>query len=643
MQAMRCRRRLVHVTLLLAALALVSACATPIGVTQVDHTAVYRTFTRSALSGRDPSLFTTQVLLRRGLERRFAEEPATVIAELRGSGAGLSPETLFVLAELSFVHAERAHSTEHYLASAVYALAFLGHPEWRAAGLLANAIDPRTRMACDFYNLGLVDGLKAPAREPHAGNAPDLPEVVLTDRTLALPFGELELRTAPETFFWGGYRFSRFIATAEYEVRGLRNRYRQAGVGAPLLAEVTPVATGGEGELARKRIPPRAKVPITAAVRIPSLLDGIATGRLRGTIEIYPADASRTIEINGVRVPLELDPSAALAYMLEGAPVWDTELRGFLRASNSVFGDGLIMMQPYRPGRVPVVLVHGTASSPARWAELVNEVQNDPVLGERVQIWLFNYNTSNPILYSARLLREALGRAVHDFDPSGTDPALHRMVVMGHSQGGLLTRLMVTESGDRFWDAASRVPFAQLRTTPEERAVLQPAMFFEPLPFVTRVVFMSTPHRGSYRASRVALGLVRRIVRLPLRLVQPLENVIRVNPEIGLRRKSLPTAVDNMSPRAPFVRALSESPIAPGVVAHSIIAVEGTGDPRRLSDGVVRYSSAHLEGAASEKVVQSPHSMQAQPETILEVRRILREHLVEGGEYALPRQDATER
>jgi len=625
MQSMPSRRRLVHVALVLVAMTFASACATPIGVTRVDHTEVYRTFTRSALSGRDPSLYTTRVLLRRGLEQRFNDEPATVIAELRGSGAGLSPEMLFVLAELSFVHAERAHSPEHYLASAVYALGFLGHPDWRAAGLLANAIDPRTRMACDFYNLGLVNGLKNRAQALDSANAPGLPEVILTERTLALPFGELELRTAPETFLWGGYRFSRFIATAEYEIRGLRNRYRQAGVGAPLLAEVTPVATGPEGELARKRIPPRAKVPITAAVRIPSPLDGIAIGRLRGTIEIYPADASRTIDINGVAVPLELDPSAALAYMLEGAPIWDTELSGFLRASNPVFGDGLIMMQPYRPGRVPVVLVHGTASSPARWAELVNEVQNDPLLGDRVQVWLFNYNTSNPILYSARLLREALVRAVQDFDPSGTDPALRQMVVMGHSQGGLLTRLMVTESGPRFWDAASKVPFAQLRTTPEQRALLEPTLFFEPLPFVTRVVFLSTPHRGSYRARRMVLTLVRRIVTLPIRLAQPLDNLIRSNPELGLR--ALPTAVDNMSPRSTFVRALSECPIAPGVVAHSIIAVEGTGDPHQLNDGVVRYASAHLDGVASEKVVQSAHSLQAQPDTILEVRRILREHL----------------
>jgi pimeloyl-ACP methyl ester carboxylesterase len=616
--------------LLAGALVLASACATPIGVNRVEHTVVYRDITRSVLSGPAPSLFTEQLLRVRGLERRFEKEPTAVIAELRGTGAGLSPDTLFVLTELSFLHAERARERPHYLAAAVYALAFLSHPEWRAAGLISNALDPRARMACDFYNLGLVAGLRAPEPEVAPGQPRPPPEVLLGDRTESLPFGKLELRTVPETFLWAGYRFARFISTTEYEIRGLRNRYRQAGVGAPLLAEVTPVISGPEGEMARKRIPPRTKVPVTATVQIESVHDALATGHVRGTVEIHPVDSGRTVSIGGVAIPLEQDPTAAIAYTLEGAPIWDSELGGFLKAAaGPVFGDGLIMLQPYRPGRVPVVLVHGTASSPARWAEIVNEVQNDARLGERVQLWLFNYSTSNPILYSAKLLREALQRAVEDLDPTGSDPALRRMVMMGHSQGGLLTRLLVTDSGSRFWDALSSRPFAEIRLEEEERALLEGALFFTRQPFVTRVVFLATPHGGSYRVSTLVLGLVRRLVTLPLRIARPIHDLVQRNPGAfaGVSADTLPTAVDGMSPRSSFVRALSECPIAPDVTAHSIIGVLGTGPLAGLGDGVVRYQSAHLEGVASEVVVNSPHSLQDHPDTILEIRRILREHL----------------
>src|SRR6185436_11791542 len=153
-----------------------------------------------------------------------------------------------------------------------------------------------------------------------------------------------------------------------------RNRYRQAGLGAPLAAELEPTATGVAADRARRHIPPRTKVPVTAVVRFDDVGRGVATGQLRGRIELYAADRGETINIEGRTVPLELEPSAALAYQLEGAAVWDSELKGFLSTTFRLSSESLFMAYPYRPGRVPVVLVHGTASSPARWADLVNEI-----------------------------------------------------------------------------------------------------------------------------------------------------------------------------------------------------------------------------------------------------------------------------
>jgi len=81
-----------------------------------------------------------------------------------------------------------------------------------------------------------------------------------------------------------------------------------------------------------------------------------------------------------------------------------------------------------------------------------------------------------------------------------------------------------------------------------------------------------------------------------------------------------------MTPGNPFLRTLSSLPVAPGIAAHSIIAVEGTGPAYQGADGVVKYKSAHLSGVESERVVRSGHSCQGHPDTIEEVRRILREH-----------------
>jgi pimeloyl-ACP methyl ester carboxylesterase len=331
------------------------------------------------------------------------------------------------------------------------------------------------------------------------------------------------------------------------------------------------------------------------------------------------------VENEGRHVPLELEPTAALAYQLEGAPVWDTEFGAFLSAFKPPFPGGLLMMHPYRPGRVPVVLVHGTASSPARWADIMNELQNDPKLRGRIQFWLFTYNTSNPVLLSASELREALQRVRKEIDPDGRDPALNQLVVIGHSQGGMLTRLMVTDSGSRFWDAVADIPFEKIDASPETRALIQRSMFFEHQPYVTRVVFIATPHQGSFRVSSFVLNMVRRLVTLPLTLVSGFAELATKN--TGLPKEAAPTAVDNMRPGNRFVRTLSASPIAPGVTAHSIIPVQNEGLPKGQDAGVVRYESAHLEGVASEKIVRSTHSTQSTPATILEVRRILYEHL----------------
>jgi len=548
-----------------------------------------------------------------------------MLAELHRTRTSRDDERLFALAELSFVHARQQNKREYYLASAVYAYAYLASAERRAE--VAPPADPRVRWAIDLYNVAMTFALME-STPPADGVGEPQQDVLLTERTLELPFGRLELKSPPDQFSWGGYRMTRFIPLIDYKVRGLRNRYRQPGVGMPLAAEVTPVE-GPEAEKAHKRIPPRVKVPVTAFVRFDNIAQSLTDGEFRGVIEVHAVDEATTVEAGGVVLPLELDPSAALALMLEGAPVWDSELAGFLRAGRSIFGDGLIMMHPYRPGRIPVILVHGTASSPARWADIVNEIQNDPTLRSKFQVWLFMYNTSNPILLSADRLRTALKTIVTDLDPDGKDPALRDMVVMGHSQGGMLTRLMVTDSGNRFWANASSVPLDDLKMTPETRDLLRRAFFFKPVPTVKRVVFLATPHQGSFRVGSFVMGAVRRLVTLPVTLLKDFGDLIKENPELArqLRGRQLPTAVDNMYPGHPFVRTLSESPIAPGVVTHSIVAVQGTGDLFRLNDGVVAYRSAHLEGVESEKVVQSSHSMQSNPGTLLEVRRILREHL----------------
>jgi hypothetical protein len=261
---------------------------------------------------------------------------------------------------------------------------------------------------------------------------------------------------------------------------------------------------------------------------------------------------------------------------------------------------------------------------------MINELQNDRRLWARFQFWFFTYRSGNPILYSGGMLSEALRTVVAEFDPEGEDPALRRMVLVGHSQGGLLTKLQVIESGTRFWDNSITKPLEELEISPEAKEILKRSLFYEPLPFVERVIFIATPHGGSYVAANWIGSLARRFISISDTLMEPLEELLAADAytEAARSMKNVPKSIDNMDPKNNFIKILGSIPVSSDVSAHSIIAVKNPKDPReKWVDGVVSYSSSHIEGVTSELVVHSGHSTQSDPETIEEVRRILLEHL----------------
>ncbi|HZN50398.1 MAG TPA: hypothetical protein VFD81_07185, partial [Methylomirabilota bacterium] len=216
--------RALALALLIGVLPAVAACATPIGVTLSQPDAVHRAVTRSVLTSGKPSSATEQFLHRLGLAQRFDEDPVATLQELRGTGAGLSRDRLFALAELSFIYAQKENRKDYYLASAVYAYAFL----FRKDGAIDDPLDSRTRLAADLYNFGL--GLALAIRAGADGNSSSAVvgrteaelkavEVDLADRTLPLPFGQLELRSDGAERTWGGLRMNRFISAGEFNVR----------------------------------------------------------------------------------------------------------------------------------------------------------------------------------------------------------------------------------------------------------------------------------------------------------------------------------------------------------------------------------------------------------------------------------------
>lgn len=600
-----------------------AACATPtpVGVERATPREVQRELTRSALSGSEPSAPTRELLTRFDLREAFARDPDATLAALhRGLAPNGDVDRLFALAELSFLQAERSGRRDHALAAAVYAYALLfGTPP-------LDRFDPRTQVARGLYNRGLTQGL----------GASDGVHVAIESARHALPFGALDAVLEPDATRWVGWRLENFVSAADFRVRGLQNRYRHPGIGAPLSAALGEPLDGARPPRAAF-IPRGLQVPVTAFLRLPDVRARLVDGQLVGSLELYSEDERSQLEVDGQSVPLEREKSSSLASMLEGSEIWSFGLLGFRLGDFLPDGtpDRLVMLRPYRPGRIPLVLVHGTFSSPATWAELVNELQNDPELSTRYQPWIFIFNTGNPIGWSGGLLAETLLEVVAELDPEGRDPTMQRMVVVGHSQGGLLAKLTVVESDDRFWRNLSQRPFEEVELAPESRAQLQRSLFFEPLPFVERVVFMATPHGGSFLADSRVASWISRLVKAPVTLSKAMLDLATLGgDELFLRSLDrMPTSLDNMASRNPFLQTLRDLPIAPGVAAHSIIAVCGDplpdgSPPPGASDGVLRFESAQIEGVESDLVVfRTGHAVQRKQAGIRELRRILLEHV----------------
>ncbi|OPX99766.1 MAG: hypothetical protein A4E58_00220 [Syntrophorhabdus sp. PtaB.Bin006] len=605
-------------------LLLLSGCTTPVGVRYLSQQEAYQKLTANVLSSDTLSAPTMQILNRSGLAAEFNGEPGRVIATIHnGLPTVKEADRLFALAELSFLHASNSGDTAYFLSAALYAYAYL-FPKDTAAS--PDPFDPRFRLAVELYNAGIAKGFR--------GNAGG--DVVLIDGTYKTSFGDLAVTIDPKEFQWGSFRLVKFVDATELEVRGLRNWYRWPGMGAPLVASLERLP--GVEDPAFARIPPGIKVAVTAFLKPDHVEEGLKTGHIAAKMELKTTQAEPSMTVDNRKVPIEFGLSSALAYTLEGSQAYKMELKGLLSGNfrlfqeTSRFKDNVFLMAPYRAGLIPLVLIHGTASSPARWAQLINELQNDRELWGRYQAWLFTYNTGNPILYSGGILTEGLRNTIKELDPEGKDPALQKMVVIGHSQGGLLTKLTAIESGTRFWENATSTPFDQVDISPETRDLLRRSMFYKPLPFVKRVVFVATPQRGSYVSGGWIGRLTGKLISLPGTLLSPLTEVLKqISGQTSLATlKNIPKSTDNMAPESPFIKAISSMSVAPGVIAHSIIPVKNPDDPKEeWTDGVVKYKSAHIDGVASELIVHSGHSTQDEPQTIEEIRRILIENLKE--------------
>jgi pimeloyl-ACP methyl ester carboxylesterase len=580
----------------------------------------YEQINRSSLNSRTYSSQTLAVLHRYNFDRAVRRDPLSCIRELHAIACRDDRrDTLLALSELCFqqgrqgshfkVDSQRIDPMNLYVASALYAYLYLLGP---GAEPPPSPFDRQFRVACDIYNRSLALALLARNQQPKI----DKLEIIL-------PVGKIILTWGRNDLPWPIDAYDTFTPADDFLVRGLSVRNRSGGLGAPLVAA-----------LKRQSERPAGKAnAATIFLRVDGGLRELAAGSCRGVVDLYSPLIRHEIVIDGKTVPIETDMTTQLAYVLENPALWSLGLTMF-RLGQMPFPPGIYSPYPYEAGKIPVVLVHGTMSSPVWWAEMLNTLAADPQIREKFQFWLYLYDSGKPIVYSARNFQEALESHLKKCDPKGADPALTNLVVIGHSQGGLLTRLVSTDTGEAIIRGISGKTLQELKLSTEENALVQRYAVFKAMPQVSRVIFISTPHHGSFLAGSFARKLARYFIRLPQDVLKTGTDLLTITKRIklpGTLSDNMPTSIDSMAPDNPLLLTIAKLPIPPAVTAHSIISVKPGMKAPDGDDGVVKYTSAHLEGVASEFVVPCEHSCQGNPLTIEEVRRILLEHLKAAG------------
>lgn len=598
---------------------------------RIPRNALTATLQLNSRKGPRPTEQTLQTLRRYDLVPLLDERPEQLVAAMQQvAQRDPTADNVYAVAEVAYVSAKRLESegevplaVDLFGTSVANAYLYLFDDTFRYG---RSPYDPRFRAACELYNSAFESSLR-----------------YLKHQHGLIPGKTHTVRTARQTFdvtiaargTWHERNFGELKFVSDFDVEELRNQYRTSGLGVPLIAVYRP---SGEGTGVDGLYPPGMSFPTTAFLRVDAAQKDPTHAHYHCTVELQDPLRTSNIELCGRNVPLETDLTTPLAYSLDNPCFQQANAPslGLFKPEESNRYRGLYLLEPYDPKKIPVVMVHGFWSSLVTWMEMFNDLRGSPEIRSHFQFWFYLYPSGQPFWYTAEDLRQELAQARQTLDPTGAYPTMDQMVLVGHSAGGLVSRLQTLDSGEDFWRLVSLKPLDNLKASADVRENLHRTFYFHPDKSVRRVVTIASPHHGSEFSNSATQWVSRNLIKLPEKLLAMKSELERDNPDYFCDQSLLnvPTNVDALAPGSPFLQTMLEARPAPWVSYHNIIGLVREHSPLaavvRDSDGVVGFESARLPGASSEIVVEADHAhVHRHPLAVLEVRRILLQHLDE--------------
>ncbi|MGA7438030.1 MAG: alpha/beta fold hydrolase [Luteibacter sp.] len=536
-------------------------------------------------------------------ERRQSAIAELWLARATGRSLGMGPQ------------ADQARDAA-YFEVARHAYAYLFFTERTAS---ARAFEDRQTQVRDYYNYAVQQfaiALGHRAREK-PGTA------------LATDVGQTHVTVDLHTLSWANERPREVVAASALRFQGIRSTYRRDGLGAELVVDVRPE----DGAVADRAYQAMPTPSATAFLRFSGdSLDAVLHAR-DAVLEGHDPFQDATVSVGETTVPLAGNFTAGYGLWLARSGFATQSLSTLFGRSGGISAPRIYLMQPYDPSRRVILLLHGLASSPEAWVNVANDILGDERLRRHFQVWQVYYPTNMPLALNNRAIRDAFARTLAHFDPTGQAVASQHMIIIGHSMGGVLARLMVSSSGDTILDEVAQGSERRRAFLARRAKEVSPYLRFDALPNFDEAVFIAAPHRGTDFATNRLSRLISNLIRLPAAVVTRFGGMLADlagddGDAQGKKVALVPNSIDNLRSDDSFIRAAANLPIDPRVHYHSIIARRSPdGALEDTDDGLVPYWSSHLAGAESEKVIVSGHSVQETPQAVLEVRRILTENL----------------
>src|SRR5688572_24017061 len=555
---------LMRLCLLLLMVALSSGCAAlhPPAVKVKTLTPVeYITAKRGdILTTGKLSASTVETIRVAGLDDGACREPTPACIHSLAEADGLADEDrLLALSELWLRQAAGTRESRTartnderlgaWLEVARHAYAYLFFTE-RTPG--ERAFEDRQTQARDYYNLAVQEATVAifARRVRGISDFDDLGVMRLSRWTVRADLSGLAESAQAQVP-------RELVPAASMSFAGVRSVYRRDGFGAELVAVLDDPAAEASREKPKKSVlrrkpaaPVWSQMPsptVTALIRFPgeSLADVLSTSEL--VVAAYDPFQNMQVDLRGQNVPLAANFTAGYGLWLARSGFSRQSLSSLFGSERGIDHPHLYLMQPYDPDKRIILMVHGLASSPEAWVNVANELMGDEELRKHFQVWQFYYPTNMPIALNHEAIRQTLGDAMQHLDPRGEDPASRGMVLVGHSMGGVIARLMVSSSSGTLWDRLVGEKVHDETRLARLREKVANILQFDPLPQVDRVVFVAAPHRGTDLAGSGLGRWIGRMVRMPITTLNRFTDVmadLTADTDDGSQRTSMPTSID---------------------------------------------------------------------------------------------------